>query len=97
MVEVTYPSIATPTQQQPTQLPPTIPQEINTPNCTNVPETANNDNTHIVKPATLEETDTDYTSTETQHGSLITNDGDESTTDNTHYHDADKYWNALKN
>jgi len=95
-VEVTYPPIATPTQQQPTQQPPTIPKKINTPNGTSEPETEHNDNTHIIKPATLEETDTDNTSTKTQHGSLITNDGDENTTDNTLYHDADKYWNALK-
>jgi len=95
-VEVTYPPIAKPTQKQPTQQTPTGTTEITTPNGTSVPETAYNNNPHIIKPATLMETDTENTSTKTQHGNLITTDDDENTTDNTLYHDANKYWNALK-
>jgi len=91
IVKVTFPPIASPTQQ-----PLTIPTKIKTPDSTIVPDTTNNDNPHIIIPATLNETDTDSTFTETQHGSLIPNDGDENATDNLLYHDADKYWNALK-
>jgi len=91
IVEVKYPPIPPPTQQ-----PPTITNEIKTPDGTNVPDTPNNDNRHIIIPATINKADTDDTSTEMQHGSLSTNDGDENNTDNLLYHDANKYWNALK-
>jgi len=86
IVEVTFPLIAPPIQQ-----PQTLTEEIKTPEGRIIPDITNNDSPHIIIPAT--QNHTDNTSTDTQHGSLDTNDGDEN---NLPYHDANKYWNALK-
>jgi len=91
IVEVTYPPITTPTQQ-----PPTIPKEIKTPDGTIVPDTTNNNNQHIIIPATLNKTDTDNNTTETQHGSLSTNEVTKIQRIIYFTMMPMKYWNALK-
>jgi len=86
IVEVTLPPI-TP-QIEPTQ---TVTDEIITPESIIALDVTSNDSPHIIIPGTQNQTDN--TSTETQHENPSTKDGDEN---NLPYHDANKYWNALK-
>jgi len=80
------PPIKTPTQQ-----PQTVTEDIRAPESRIIPDVINNDDPQIKIPTTQNQTD--KISTDIQHESLINNNCDDN---NLPYHDANKYWNAIK-